>query len=96
MTALAFSTLSRAAGSGDDISLGPASRFAGPPQGGQHDCQNSGDNHEKIRKEEWREIGHRVASAMAVSELTAVVTTVAVAVVTNANTRAKRMKILRM
>jgi len=31
---------------------------------------------------------------MAVSEVTAVVTTVAVAVVTKANTRAKRMKIL--
>ena len=38
----------------------------------------------------------RVASAMAASEDTAVTTTVAVAVVTKANTTAKRMKILRM
>jgi hypothetical protein len=39
---------------------------------------------------------YRVASASAASEVTAVVTTVAVAPLTKANTRAKRMKILRM
>ena len=42
------------------------------------------------------EESQRVASAMAASDDTAVTTTVAVAVVTKANTKAKRMKILRM
>ena len=37
-----------------------------------------------------------MASANAASDVMAVVTTVAVAVVTKANTKAKRMKILRM
>jgi DNA-binding helix-hairpin-helix protein with protein kinase domain len=56
---------------------------------------------QSVKAEIWKLVArsrktYRVASASTASEVTAVATTLAVAPVTKANTRAKRMKILRM